>query len=789
MAKKKPTLYERLTTKRAVRIFWIVVAAPFTLILFLLGLTALGAFGTLPTFEELENPQSNVATEIISEDGKMIGTFHYESRTYVSYDDLPTDLVAALVATEDSRFYGHSGIDFISLARVALRTVGLGQNQGGGSTITQQLAKNLFPRRERSRNPIVRSAILVTDKLKEWVTAVKLEHNYTKEEIIAMYLNTVFYGHNAYGIKTAAQAFFNKTPQELNTQEAAMLIGVVNAQTRYSPIRNPENSLARRNIVLRRMEGMGYLTKPAYDSISALPIQLDYQPISHDEGTGTYFREMLRLVMQAPKPARRQYLNDYDYQYELRRWETNPLYGWVHKNLKADGTPYDIYRDGLKIYTTINSSMQRYAEEAVEERLKNEIQPYMDAQFKRTGVIFQDQSRQQINTIVANAMRYSDRYREMEADGASPSQIEAAFNTPAAMRLYTYKGLRDTVITPRDSIIHFKKMMRAAFVAIEPQTGRVKAYVGGPNFRYFKYDNAKQGKRQCGSTIKPFVYTFAFSQLGLDPCTPVPNLPVTIETYSKEPWSPKEASKVEYDGVMHPLKWGLARSRNNYTAWIMKQAGSPEAVADFVHNMGIRSWIDPVHALALGTMDVSLFELVGAYTTFANKGMNTEPIFVVRIEDRQGNLISSFLPETKEAIQEQTAYTTLQVLQEVVNAGTAGRLRYGNYNFTGQIGGKTGTSQESRDAWYVGVAPNLVAGAWVGGEDQSVHPRQAGEGSIIALPIYGEFMKRVYADPKLGVLQSDVFEVPPGAVTYRCTEVDEMDPVPVEPVGSDEFFD
>jgi penicillin-binding protein 1A len=787
MAKKRPTLYERLTTPRAVRLFWCVVAAPFAGLLLLLGLTAIGTFGKLPTFEDLENPRSNVASELISEDGKMLRTFYIENRTFVGYEELTDDIIAALVSTEDVRFYGHSGIDYISLARVALRTIGLGQAQGGGSTITQHLAKNLFPRRERSRNPVVRGAVLISDKLKEWVTAVKLEYNYTKEEIIAMYLNTVFYGSGAYGIKSAAHTFFGKTPSELNLQESATLVGVVNAQTRYNPVSNYDNSIRRRNTVMRRMQRVGYITGAQYDSLSALPIEVDYHPVSHDEGSGTYFGEMLRLVMQAEKPTRRGYLNDYDYQYELGRWEANPLYGWVHKNRKADGTAYDIYRDGLKIYTTINSSMQRYAEEAVEERLKNEIQPYMDAQFRRTGVVFADQSPEQIATIVANAMRYSARYRALEAAGASREQIDAAFSTPVAMKLYTYKGTRDTVITPRDSIIHFKKLMRASMVAIEPRTGHVKAYVGGPNFRYFKYDMASQGKRQCGSTIKPFVYTFAFSQLGLDPCTPVPNLPVTIETTTGTPWTPKEAGDVEYLGETHPLKWGLAHSRNNYTAWIMKQAKAPEPVADFIHNMGIRSWIDPVHALALGTMDVSLFELVGGYTTFANKGVSTEPIFVTRIEDRQGNLISSFLPTTTDAISEVTAYTTLGVLREVVNNGTGGRLRW-QWGFTGEIGGKTGTSQENRDAWFVGVTPNLVAGVWVGGEDQSVHPRTAGEGSVIALPVYGEFMKRVYADPKLGVRQTDTFEVPPGAVMYDCTEAESITPV-VEDVGNDEFFD
>ncbi|MDR0907235.1 MAG: transglycosylase domain-containing protein [Rikenellaceae bacterium] len=778
--KGQESLYERLTTPKAVRWFWIVIASPFALVLFLLALTAMGVFGRLPSFEELENPKSNIATQIISEDGKQIGTFHIQNRTYISYDELSTNLVAALVSTEDVRFYGHSGIDFISLGRVALKTIGMGQRQGGGSTISQQLAKNLFERK----------GWIVTDKLKEWLTALKLEYNYTKEEIIAMYLNIVPYGSNAFGIKAAAHTFFDKEPSEVGIEEAAMLVGVVNAPTAYSPVRNPERALARRNTVMRRMEKVGYISEAQYDSLSQLPIVLHYQPVSHNEGTGTYFREMWRLVMQAQKPTRRQYNNDYDYQYELDRWETNPIYGWVHKNQKADGTPYDIYRDGLKIYTTINSSMQRYAEEAVEERLRSEIQPRMDAQYKRTGVIFQDQSREQVERIIAGAMRYSDRYREMEKGGASREQIRAAFNVPVQMRVFTFGGERDTVMTPRDSILHHKKIMRASFVAVEPQTGHLKAYVGGPNFKYFKYDNAKQGKRQCGSTIKPFVYTFAFSQLGLDPCTPVPNLQVTIETFSPEPWTPKEAGRVEYDGVFHPLKWGLARSRNNYTAWIMKQAKSPEAVADFIHNLGIRSWIDPVHALALGTMDVSLFELVGAYTTFANHGVNIEPIFVTRIEDRQGNLLASFIPEATDAISETTAYTTLQVLQEVVNAGTAGRLRRAPYAFTGQVGGKTGTSQENRDAWFVGVAPNLVAGAWVGGEDQSIHPTVAGEGSVLALPIYGEFMKRVYADPKLGVRETDTFDVPPGAVYYNCSDVESVEAsVTVKPVKEDEFFD
>ncbi len=777
---------DKLKTPKAVKWFWIIVATPFVLVFFMLGLTALGAFGKLPSFEELENPKSNIATEIYSEDGKLIGSFFIQNRSYVTYDELSPALVAALVSTEDSRFYSHSGIDFISLARVGVKTLALGnRSQGGGSTITQQLAKNLFPRDTTLyRSSLARTGKLVLAKFKEWITAVKLEYNYTKEEIISMYLNTVAYGSNAFGIKSAAHTFFNKEPADLSVEEAALLVGVVNAPTKYSPVRNPERSLNRRNTVLDRMRGNGYLTRAQCDSLQAIPIKLDYKPISHNEGSGTYFREMLRQTMTASRPVRRHYANDWDYEYELQRWEENPLYGWCEKNQKADGTPYNIYRDGLKIYTTINSVMQTYAEEAVQKQMEESIQPAMDAQYFRTKVLFQNTPPDRVEKIIWNAMRYSDRYRAMKNAGASDNQIKAAFNVPVPMKVFTYKGERDTVMTPRDSILHHKRILRASFIAIEPQTGYVKAYVGGPNFKYFKYDMVKQGKRQCGSTIKPFIYTFAIDHLGYNPCTMVPNLPVTIETYSGEPWSPKEASRVEYDGEPKPLKWGLAHSRNNYSAWIMKQAKQPEAVADFIHNMGIHSYIDPVYALCLGTSEVTLFELVGAFSTFANRGVQTEPIFVTRIEDRQGNLISSFIPTSSDAISEQTAYTMLTMLQNVVNSGTAGRLRW-MFGLKGEVGGKTGTSQENRDAWFVGVVPKLVAGAWVGGEDQSVHRSAQGEGSVLALPIYGEFIKRVYANPQLGIFESDRFAVPIDVVTYNCDDEPAATPQTQE---EDEFF-
>lgn len=750
-------------------------------------LVSLGAFGRLPSFEELENPKSNLATEIYSTDGKLIGSFFIQNRSFVDYEDLSPALVAALVSTEDARFYSHSGIDFISLARVGVKTLAMQRrDQGGGSTITQQLAKNLFPRDTTVyHSKIRRSSKIIQSKFKEWITAVKLEYNYTKEEIVAMYLNVVEYGSGAFGIKSAAQTFFGKEPSELSVPEAAMLVGVVNAPTRYSPVRNPERSLQRRNTVITRMQQNGYLTRHQRDSLCLLPIELDYKPISHNEGSGTYFREMIRLVMTAKEPTRNQFQNDWDYQQELERWRTNPLYGWCFKNTRPDGSQYNIYRDGLKIYTTLDSRMQRFAEEAVQLQLEKEIQPAMDAQWRASKILFQDTPKEDVEKIIYRASRYTDRYRNLIARGASKQEIDKEFKTPVQMKIFTYKGEVDTLLSPRDSILHHKRILRASFMAVDPRTGYVRAYVGGPSFRYFKYDMVKQGKRQIGSTVKPFVYTFAIDHLGYTPCTMVPNLPVTIETYTGEAWTPKEAgSGTVYDGVMHPLKWGLARSRNNYSAWIMKQAKQASAVADLIHIMGVMSYVDPVDALCLGTSEVSLFEMVGAYATFANRGVHTEPIFVTRIEDRQGNLISTFVPTSSDAISEKTAYTMIGMLKNVVNSGTAGRLRW-QFGFNGELGGKTGTSQENRDAWFMGVTPKLVAGAWVGGEDQSVHLRSRGEGSVLALPIFGEFMRKVYATPALGISPEDLFAQPIDAAVYNCVEeVDQSGD------GSDdEFFD
>ena len=792
---------------KTIRWIWLICFAPVVLVVVMMTLAATGAFGRMPSFEELENPKSNLATEIYSEDGKVLSTFFIQNRSYVQYADLfPQDstrhiyldgydvppVVAALISTEDVRYRDHSGIDIPSLVRVAVKTVLLQRSsQGGGSTITQQLAKNLFPRDTvRNRGKIVKTSKLVMSKFKEWITALKLEYNYTKEEIATMYLNTVEYGSNAYGIKSAAQTFFGKEPHELAVQEAAMLVGVVNAPTRYSPVRNPENALNRRNLVLQRMRVAGALTREECDSISALPIVLNYKPISHNEGTATYFREMLRLTMTAKKPKRNQFYNEWDYEQALKEYEENPLIGWCHKNEKADGTPYNIYRDGLKIYTTVNSKMQLYAEQALQKQLESYIQPQMDAQYRWTKTLFVDTEPEERDRIIRRAVRQSDRFREMKQAGFSESEIEASFGKPCHMKVFTFKGERDTLMTPRDSILHHKRIMRASFVAMDPHTGFVKAYVGGPNFRYFKYDMAKQGKRQIGSTIKPFVYTFAIDHLGLTPCTMVPNLPVTIETSNGQAWSPKEAGKVEYDGVLHPLMWGLAMSRNNYSAWLMKQAKQPEAVADFIHNMGIRSFIDPVPALCVGSSESNVYEMVSAFSTFANGGVHNDPIFVTRIEDRHGNLIASFIPQSQDAINERTAYTMLQMLKRVVDAGTAGSLRWRFDLHDVELAGKTGTSNENRDAWFMCVAPRIVAGAWVGGEDQQVHLRSRGEGSVLALPIVGDFLKRVYDDGSLGVSRLDQFVRPTMMPDYDC-------PMSVEPDGTtgadeqrdDEFFE
>ena len=752
------------TKKKIIKWFWVLFTTPILLVAALIF--CVWMFADIPSFEELENPQSNLATQVIAEDGEILTTFHIENRSYVSYEELSPNLVHAAVATEDSRFYRHSGIDFESLARVLVKTVlGGSSSQGGGSTITQQLAKTLYPRQDvSSKIPGVSTLKMVWIKLKEWVTAVKLERSYTKDEIMNMYMNQIFFGSNAYGIKAAAQTFFGKSPIDLTVEEAATLVGMVNKPTRYNPALNPDKSLARRNLVISRMEQNGFLTKEEADSIQQIPITLSYQIQDHNAGIGPYFRDMLRRTMNAKEPKRSSYTQYEDYVVDSLLWADDAFYGWLNKNTKSDGTRYDLDRDGLRIYTTINYKMQKYAEEAVAEHLGQDLQKSFDRHLKwnRNKPFASDIDQKTIDQLMKQARRWSDRYRIMKANGASESDIRKSFTEPVRMRLFSWnkKGYIDTVMTPDDSIKYYKGHLRAAFMAIEPHSGFVKAYVGGPNYRYFKYDNVRQGKRQVGSTIKPFLYTLAMQE-GMSPCDRVVNVPQTF-LVGDTTWTPKSTDKDEWIGQTVTLKWGLTKSSNNISAYLMKQYG-PEAMVEMMRKMGIGCYLDPVNPLCVGAADISVYEMVAAYNTFPSKGVYASPIFVTRIEDNLGNVLGEFTNRKKEAISDYTAYLMANLMQGVVNSGTGVRLR-AKYGLKGEIAGKTGTTNDQSDGWFIGYTPTLTAGVWVGAEDRQVHfeSLSLGGGSNMALPIWGIFMKKVLADGTLGVYETDQFIAPPG---------------------------
>jgi penicillin-binding protein 1A len=738
-----------------------------------------GIFSDIPSFEELEDPKNNLATEIISEDGEILTTFHIENRSFVSYDQLSPSLIDAVIATEDVRFHNHSGIDFRSLARVGVKSIILGRTRsgGGGSTITQQLAKTLFPRDSvRSNIPGARVFKLGISKFKEWITAVKLERNYTKQEIVSMYMNAVFYGSNAYGIRAAANTFFGKHPSQLTVEEGATLVGMVNKPTRFNPVLNPELSLARRNHVLNQMRKYGFLERAAYDSIVQIPITLSYSQQDHNSGLGPYFRDMLRRVMNAHEPRRSDYRQHEDFKADSTLWRDDPLYGWLNKNLKPDGTKYNLDKEGLKIYTTINSKMQRYAEEAVAEHLGGELQRvfFNELRWKNNRPFSNNEPKSVTDNIMRQARRWSDRYRMMAAAGVTEKEIEESFSKPVRMTVFAWnkKGSVDTVMSPNDSIRYYKSFLRASFMAMEPQTGFVKAYVGGPNYRFFKYDNARQAKRQVGSTIKPFLYTLAMQE-GYTPCYKVVNVPQTF-IVGDTTWTPKSTDKDEWIGKSVTLKWGLTRSSNNISAYLMRQFG-PFAMVDMCRKLGVNSFLDPVVSLCLGPADLTLFEMVGAYNTYPSRGVHVEPMFVLRIEDKAGNVLSNFTARKREAISEETAYLMVNLMQGVVNEGTAGRLRY-KYIPVGALAGKTGTTNDQSDGWFIGYMPRLTAGVWVGAEDRQVHFESLalGGGSNMALPIWGLFMQKVLKDGTLGVSTQDLFTAPPGfSADLRCTGGDE----------------
>ncbi|MDG1135335.1 MAG: transglycosylase domain-containing protein [Bacteroidales bacterium] len=708
---------------------WFLWAALLMLVFLLFYGIAREWYGKMPTFEELENPKSNLASEVYSSDGHLLGTYFIENRSNISYREISPNLINAVLAIEDIRFEEHSGIDEKALLRV-FYGVATGNSKGGGSTLTQQLAKNLFPRGQRLSKPQ-----LVLRKFKEWITALKLERYYSKEEIIAMYLNTVTYGHNTYGIKSATTAFFDCTPDSLNLQQAALMAGVVNAPTRYSPISNPENSISRRNLVLRQMQKYGYITSEVYDSVSQLPLGVSkYTLRDHNQGLATYLREYLRG--------------------ELKEWCKN--------HFKPDGTPYNLYKDGLKIYTTIDSRMQRYAEEAVREHLQLDLQPafyrhwegYTNAPFD----FEEEEIEESVERIIEQSIRRSERYRKLKNLDVSEDSIRASFIMPVKMRVFSWEGSIDTIMSPIDSIIYYKHILQAGLLSMESKTGYVRAMVGGIDYQYFKFDHVVQGKRQVGSTFKPFLYTLAMQEGEYSPCYKVSNIQYSVELFDGTFWSPRNSGN-DRVGEEVTLKWALANSNNWISAYLIGRF-SPQSVRQMARKMGVQSDIPAVPSIALGTPDLSLYEMVGAMNTFANKGVYVVPTFITKIEDKNGNLLERFVPDKTEAMNEVTAYKMLKLMEGVVESGTGIRLRY-RYGFNNPIAGKTGTTQNQSDGWFMGITPDLTTGVWVGAEDRSVHFRTIGlgQGANMALPIWAIYMKKVYSDPSLGVSQGE-FDTP-----------------------------
>lgn len=725
-------------------IFWSVVLVGIIGVFVFFWLISAGKSGFMPTFEELENPNNRFASEVYFADGPIMNRyFEKENRKYIEYREIPQSVIDALIATEDVRFYDHSGVDVRGLFRVAKGLLTANTSAGGGSTISQQLAKMLFPR-ESDLNVFE----LAIRKFREWVIAVRLEKSYTKEEILTMYLNKYDFLNLAVGISSAADIYFQVPLDSLKVEQAAMLIGMAKNSSYYNPVRRPELTLNRRNVVLSQMYKYDKITREECDSLKKLPLGLNFKRVDHKEGLATYFREYLRLFMTANKPDRKRYRDLSQFRLDSVAWKTNPLYGWCKKNVKVDGSHYDLYSDGLKIYTTLDSRMQKYAEEAVREHLSQDLQPLFDKEKvkKHRPPFSNDMTPAEIEEVLDRSIRQSERYRVLSKQGMSFDEIRKTFDQPLKMQVFTWNGIRDTVMTPLDSIKHYKSFFRSGFMVMQPQTGYIKAYVGGPDYRYFMYDMVSAGKRQVGSTIKPILYTLAMQE-GLGPCDKVPNIPQTFILPTGEPWSARGGTKRQ--GEMVTLRWGLANSENNISAWVLKQF-TPEAVAQMAHKMGITSFIDPVPSVFLGTAEITVKEMVAAYSIFANKGVYNSPLPVYRIEDKYGNVLQEFRPESREVITENTAYLMCNLLEGVVTGGTGVRLRY-KYKLMNPMGGKTGTTQKHADGWFMGVTPDLVGGVWVGAEDRSIHFQNLanGQGASMALPIWAKFLLKVYADPRL----------------------------------------
>ena len=729
-----------------------------------------GWIGYMPPVEDLQNPINRFATQIYSADGKIMGTWNYnrENRVMVDYSKLPTSLVQALVATEDVRFYDHSGIDFYALGRAVVKRGVLGQKSaGGGSTITQQLAKQLYS--ERAKSTMER----LFQKPIEWVIAVKLERNYTKDEIITMYLNYFDFLHNAVGIKVAADTYFSKEPKDLTVTEAATLVGLCKNPSYYNPVRYPDRSRNRRNVVLGQMLKAGYLSEADYEKYCAEPLTLKFHVSDHRDGIAVYFREFLRKYMTAKKPDRALYpsWNMVKYYNDSINWETDPLYGWCNKNRKRNGDYYSIYTDGLKVYTTIDSKMQQYAEQAAYQHVVKYLQPAFAAenQKKANAPYSSNLTPEQVRQIINRSIRQSERYRVLHESGASEDEIQKSFRTPVRMTVFTYHGEIDTTMTPIDSIRYYKSFLRTGFVSVCPQNGHVKAYVGGLNYEHFAYDMVSEGRRQVGSTIKPYLYSLAMEN-GFSPCDEAPNVQQTYMVAGR-PWTPRNGSRARY-GEMVTLKWGLQQSNNWISAYLMSKL-SPQAFVDLLREYGIRNpEIHPSMSLCLGPCDISVAEMASAYTAFVNHGIRAALMYVTKIEDGEGNVIAQFQPRMNEVISEESAHKMLYMLKAVVDGGTAGRLRF-KYGLKGSIAGKTGTTNNNSDAWFMGITPTLVNACWVGGDDRDIHFNTMfyGQGASMALPIFALYMQKVYADPQLGYNEEATFDLPAGY--DPCSFVDE----------------
>lgn len=707
-----------------IKITWLLVWMPFIIIFMLISMISFEVFFDLPSVAELQNPKSNLATVIYSSDMKTLGKYYAENRVSVKYYELDKDLVDALIATEDARFHEHSGVDLKALGRAVFGAATGSSSSGGGSTLSQQLAKMMFPREKLSKfQTVIR-------KLKEWVIAVRLEKNYTKDEILAMYLNKFDFLHLAVGVKSASQIYFNRSQDSLEIQQAAMLIGMAKNPSLFDPIKRGESTLKRRNVVLNQMVKYGYLTQQKYDSLKTLPLGLIYRPEDHNDGLAPYFREYLR-------------------EYFLKEWCAKHINPETNK-------PYNIYKDGLKIYTTIDSRMQQYAEEAVTEHMTDLQKMFTkECKTKKNAPFAWNVNKEQIENIMISSMKRSDRYRSLKNSGLSREQIISEFKKPVAMTVYSLRGDIDTTMTPWDSIRYYKSFLHTGFVSIDPSTGYVKAWVGGVNHKHFKFDHAKVGKRQVGSTFKPFVYALAIQE-GYSPCYQVPNVRTCISIPDQPDWCPdnSDGPKSKLNGKMLTLKLALANSVNYITAWVMKQY-PPETLVALVRRLGITSPIDPVPSICLGTPDISVFEMVAANATFANKGTYIQPTFITRIEDKNGKVLEEFFPTTDEVFSEEKAYAMIQLMRGVVDRGTGSRLR-SRYNLRNEIAGKTGTTQNNADGWFMGLTPDLVAGCWVGGEERSVHfnSTNEGQGASMALPIWGKFFQKVYADPTLKITKN-----------------------------------